>query len=294
MKFPSKAILKAAARAAIILPVNVKRLFYRIPFLSKLIRKTLNAAAPEGFTRVTIASGPAEGLDMRLDLHAEKDYWLGTYEPDLQLAAEKMISPVSVVYDVGANIGYISLMCASLTAEEGHIFSFEALPSNIIRLTENVAINNLSSRITIVHAAVISQNGPVTFYTHQSGAMGKAAGSAGRDEKYLDSVMVNGVALDDFVYNGKHPVPDIVKMDIEGGEGNALKGAGKLLTAGKPSFLIELHGEVAARSVWEILVNHGYQIHTLERNFPQVHDASQLDWKAYIVAVHESKATLIT
>ena len=49
-------------------------------------------------------------MTMALDLHAEKDYWLGTYEPDLQTAAWQIIKPGMVVYDVGANIGYISLM----------------------------------------------------------------------------------------------------------------------------------------------------------------------------------------
>jgi len=289
MKFLSNAIFKAAAWAASILPAKVKRLFYRIPFLSKLIRKTLNAATPAGFTQVTIASGPAAGLDMSLDLHAEKDYWLGTYEPNLQLAAQKLVSPGNMVYDIGANIGYISLMCANLTGEAGHIFSFEALPKNIDRFKGNVAINHLAGRITIVHAAVVSQSGPATFYTHASGAMGKAAGSAGRDEDYLDSVTVNGVALDDFVYLDNNPAPDVVKMDIEGGEGNALLGAQKLLSSYKPNFLIELHGEVAARMVWETLISHGYQIHTLERNYSKIDNVAQLDWKAYIAAIHRSK-----
>ena len=59
---------------------------------------------------------------MKLDLRAEKDYWLGTYEPDLQAAARKLVQPGGTVYDVGANIGFISLACANLVGMSGRVF----------------------------------------------------------------------------------------------------------------------------------------------------------------------------
>ena len=203
-------------------------------------------------------------------------------------AAEKLIAPGSVVYDVGANIGYISLMCAGLAGTHGHVYAFEALPGNVERLQQNVTLNGLSGRISVTHAAVTNQNQPVTFYTHRSGAMGKVAGSAGRDETYLDSISVNGIALDTFAFGSEKRIPDLIKMDIEGGEGLALQGATVLLAEAKPALLIELHGEEAARQVWDILTKNGYRIHLLTRGYPQVTDLNALDWKAYIAAVHPS------
>lgn len=286
----SNPLLRTAAWFAGVLPTGIKRLLYRIPFLAKPIRKALNAAAPDGLTQVQIAAGPARGLHMMLDLHAEKDYWLGTYEPDLRQAAEKWINTGDVVYDVGANIGYISLLCANLVGERGKVFAFEALPSNIARLTTNVDLNGMSDRIIITHAAVTGRDAPVTFYTHHSGAMGKAAGSAGRDEEYQDSITVDGLSLDHFVFTRKNPPPALIKMDIEGGEGNALKGAERVLSKHQPIFLIELHGEVAARQVWDLLARHQYHIHTLRNGYPRIRNVDRLDWKAYIVAVPASKA----
>ncbi|MDO9547069.1 MAG: FkbM family methyltransferase [Pelolinea sp.] len=289
-----KPILKAASWAADILPVPIKKFLYRLPFLARIIRRSLNAAAPAGLSEITIAAGPARGLKMLLDLHLEKDYWLGTYETDLQAAAAKLIPSGSVVYDIGANIGYISLLSCALSGLTGKIFSFEALPANVERLKTNVAINGLDSRITVIHAAVIDADQPVTFLTHPSGAMGKALGSAGRDEQYSGRITVPGLAIDTFVYENKHPAPDLVKMDIEGGEGAALIGMQRLLTDKKPVLLIELHGELAARQVWDCLLQHGYKVHEMNHGYPHIFHADNLDWKAYVIAIPLHSSRLLT
>jgi FkbM family methyltransferase len=245
----------------------------------------LNKAAPQGVTEVEIAGGLLAGMRMALDLQSEKDYWLGTYEPDLQQAAAHFIQPGMTVYDVGANIGYISLMAAALNGPQGKVFSFEALPANIERLKKNIALNELQKRIAVQHAAVVDKGGEVTFYIHQSGAMGKAAGSAGREEYYQQSIKVAGVALDDFVFAQKQPPPDLIKLDIEGGEGLALKGMPRILEEIKPIFLIELHGEEAARQVWDILLGKGYSLHRMRHKFPVIDSLQDLDWKSYVVAL---------
>ena len=280
-------LLKSAAWAARILPSPVKRAFYKIPFLSRLIRRSLNEAAPEGITEVKIAAGILKGLTMALDLHTEKDYWLGTYEPDLQAAALQFIKPGMVVYDVGANIGYISLMAARLAGKSGRVFSFEALPANIARLTRNVALNTMQDQVQIVHAAVVDRPGEVTFLAHASGAMGKAQGSAGRDEHYTQTIKVTGIALDDFVFQQGNPPPAVIKMDIEGGEGMALAGMPRLLKEARPMFLIELHGQEAARQVWDCLKANRYTLRSMRAGSAPIQSLDELDWKAYVIAAPE-------
>ena len=281
-------LLRFAAWAARILPAPVKRAFYKIPFLARLIRRSLNEAAPEGITEVKIAAGILKGLSMALDLHSEKDYWLGTYEPDLQAAALQFIKPGMVVYDVGANIGYISLMAARLAGESGRVFSFEALPGNIARLTRNVALNAMQDRVQIVHAAVVDTPGEATFLSHTSGAMGKAQGSAGRDEHYTQTIKVTGIALDDFVFQQGNPPPEVIKMDIEGGEGMALAGMPRLLKETGPILLIELHGQNAARQVWDCLKANRYTLRSMRTGLDLIQSLDDLDWKAYIIAAPES------
>ena len=278
-------ILKLASWSAHALPAPIKKGFYKVPFLATFLRRSLNKAAPQGITEVEIAGGILEGMHMALDLQSEKDYWLGTYEANLQAAARHFIQPGITVYDVGANIGYISLMAARLNGPNGKVFSFEALPANIQRLEQNRALNQLEERISIQPAAVVAGSGPVTFFMHHSGAMGKAQGSAGREEEYQQKIEVNGLSLDNFVYGQNQPLPALVKMDIEGGEGMALEGMTRILKDAPPIFLIELHGEQAARSVWEQLSACGYSLHQMRSGYPRIASLDELDWKAYVVAL---------
>lgn len=266
------------------LPALAKRWLYRTPWLARFTRRRLNAAAPVGLNEVTIAAGVLRGMRMKLNLQSEKDYWLGTYEPDLQEAARQLIQPCMVVYDVGANIGYISLMAARLAEEGGHVYSFEALPTNVDRLKANIDLNDLTRRASAIHAAVTDQTGEAVFLAHESGAMGKAKGSAGREENYAGELRVPAIALDDFVYPQGNPPPQVVKMDIEGGEGMALRGMEKILANIRPIFMIELHGQEAAREVWVTLTSAGYSIHRMRSGMPVIKTLEDLDWKAYIIA----------
>lgn len=277
-------LLKSAAWAAHVLPAPVKRWLYRTRWLASFTRKTLNTAAPRGHNEVTIAAGVLRGMRMKLDLQSEKDYWLGTYEPELQDAASRLIQPGMVVYDVGANIGYISLMAARLVKENGHVYSFEALPGNVERLKANVDLNNLSGQITAIHVAVTDKTGEAVFLAHESGAMGKAKGSAGREEHYAAELRVPAITMDDFVTQQGNLPPQVIKMDIEGGEGMALRGMGNILSNIRPIFMIELHGQDAAQQVWEKLTSARYSIHRMQSGMPEVTALEDLDWKAYIIA----------
>ena len=285
-------LLKLASWAAHALPASVKRSFYKVPVLASFLRKSLNKAAPQGITQVEIAGGVLARARMALDLQMEKDYWLGTYEPDLQAAAAHFIRTGMTVYDVGANIGYISLIAARLNGPDGRVFAFEPLPANVERLQQNITLNALDNRISVQQAAVVEKGGEVTFFMHYSGAMGKAEGSAGREETYQHSMRVDGLTLDDFVFKQRQPKPALIKLDIEGGEGMALAGMPRVLTEVRPVFLIELHGEQAARQVWEKLSASGYSLHRMRSGYPRINSLQELDWKAYVVALPEQDSSL--
>ncbi len=234
-----------------------------------------------------VAAGLLEGYSLNLDMHTEKDYWLGTYELELQDALRDLVKPGMTAYDVGANIGYISLMLAHLAGENGHVFAFEALPSNIQRWRENVNLNDMAGRMQLFCGAVADSNAPLRFLVHASGGMGKVSGSAGRESAYQDEIEVPGLSLDEFVFGQGNPPPQIIKMDIEGGEVLALPGMRRLLKEARPSLVLELHGKESIRVSWEILRELGYQICRMRPSFPPVTSPGELDWKAYLVALPE-------
>ena len=279
-----KLLLRIAAWAAKILPNSVKQAFYKNKPLAAFIRRRLNRAAPTGLTQVKIAAGDLAGYSILLDMQIDKDYWLGTYEPELQAALRELIQPQAVIYDVGANIGYVSLLLAKAAGENGHVYAFEALPENAERWHRNVSLNGMESRMSLFAGAVTQAAGSVRFMVHASSGMGKAAGSAGRQDQYQSEISVVGISLDEFVYGQNNPPPQIVKMDIEGGEVLALPGMQRVLKDARPLMLMELHGPESCRMAWETLTAADYQICWMQHGYPAVPSLEAMGWKAYIVA----------
>jgi len=277
-------LLSLAAFAARILPNSLKQAIYRFKPLARFIRGRLNRAAPTGLTQVKVAGGDLAGFTILLDMQIDKDYWLGTYEPELQAALRELIQPGAVIYDVGANIGYVSLLLAKAAGETGHVYAFEALPENAERWRKNVELNGMNPRLSLFAGAVTQAAGPVRFLVHASAGMGKAAGSAGRDDKYQSEVTVDGISLDEFIYGQGNPPPQAVKMDIEGGEVLALPGMRRVLAEARPLMLLELHGSESSRVAWETLTAAGYKIRWMRRGYPVVPSLEALGRKAYIVA----------
>ncbi len=300
----SNPLLTLAASVARALPAPARRGLYRLGPFTRLLRGLLNRSAPTGPTEVTITAGALQGARMLLDLQTEKAYWLGTYETDLQTAIQDWVTPGMTAYDVGANIGYLSLMLARAVGKTGQVFAFEALPANFERLQKNLALqypvssiqysvfsnqypvtsNQHPTPICAIHAAVVDAAGQVRFHLHRSTGMGKAAGSAGRKEEYTGHITVPGISLDHFVFELGNPAPDVVKMDIEGGEVLALPGMRRVLAEARPLLFLELHGQQAAATAWQLLTGSGYHLHHLKSGYPPIRDLENLGWKAYLLA----------
>lgn len=281
----SKVMLNLAAWMARWLPMPVKRGVYRLRPLANWIRSSLNRAAPTGLTQVEVAAGGLAGWRLELDLQREKDYWLGTYEPELQAALADLVQPGMVAYDVGANIGYISLLLRRRVGAAGQVYAFEALPANLERLRANLRLNKLEQNVTVIPAAVVDSVHAVRFLVGPSGGMGKADGSAGRHGvAYAEAIEVDGLSLDSFVYQQGNPAPQVIKMDIEGGEVLALPGMSRLLDEAPPLLMLELHGPEAARSAWEALASRGYRLCRMAPGYPPIATQAALDWKAYVLA----------
>ena len=269
------------------LPLSFKQALYRFPPLAGIIRGSINAAVDDGLAVISVAAGDLIGYRVLLNLKTEKSRWLGTYEPELQAALRDFLKPGWTIYDVGSNIGYVTLMLAHNAGAQGRVFAFEALPENVERTRKNIELNNLAN-VSVLSVAVLDKSEPVTFYVHASVGMGKAAGSAGRrEENYKAEIQVPGLALDDFVFVQGNPAPNAVKMDIEGGEVLALPGMQRVLQEFHPLMLLELHGPESEKVAWETLTAAGYTLRAMENGYPVISSPQSLGWKAYLIAVYE-------
>jgi FkbM family methyltransferase len=225
-----------------------------------------------------------KGMHLSLNLKAEKSFWLGTYEPNVIRAVQDFVKPGMIVYDLGANIGYLSVAFARAVGRAGKVFAFEPMPDNVERIREHIAKNSLADTVIVVPKAVSDTNDRAMFLIHAFNAMGKLCDTKGRDEEYISQVEVSTTSLDAFVFKEGNPFPQFIKIDIEGGGEKAMPGMVGVLKKALPIILMEMHGPAESHTAWEILKLNGYRICRLEKGYPEIVDEKLLDWKEYILA----------
>ena len=92
-----------------------------------------------------ISGGPARGLLMDL-AGSRPSYLLGTAEPDVVRFFEQTIQPGDTVFDLGANVGYFTLIAAALTGPDGRVVAYEPIPANAAALRRNVQLERVVKR----------------------------------------------------------------------------------------------------------------------------------------------------
>jgi FkbM family methyltransferase len=192
-------------------------------------------------TWAQVESGPAAGIWLRLNPRTGLDTLRGAGEPQVQDAMLRYLRPGMTFYDLGANIGFFSLLGARLVAEQGRVVAFEADPEIAARLREHVEYNKFRS-VTIAEKAVWSRASKVFFERVDSAASPDRGLGHVAAAPTSNTIEVEAVTLDDFarIYG---PVPDLIKCDVEGAEVDVLHGAQMLLAEKRPTMVCEIHGE---------------------------------------------------
>lgn len=213
---------------------------------------------------VTIKRGPGAGLLWR---HYD-DYqtWMamGLYEPHVANLIVSLISPGDVFYDIGANAGYYSLIASKAVGPAGRVIAFDPVPKNAETVKEQIALNGFKERCQVERLAVSGTPGSFSFVIDEVNANSHLSEhNVPHLKNNGQMIKVAAVTLDLFVKN--NPRPALIKMDIEGAEVDALKGARELLSgADAPTCLISTHSDELERGVKEILAGHGYTFRNLE------------------------------
>jgi len=235
-------------------------MFRRAPRLAQRVKRLVGLVLPQTPTWVQVRSGISQGMWMRLNLPDEARLWRGEHELTVQKAILAAIGPGSVVYDIGAHAGSIALGVTRLVAPSGGVVAFEPDPANVESLRENASRNHLTASLQIVHAAVWS-HGAVNIPFRRSGTRRSHGGVAtGSHHPVLatgELINVPAITLDDFVANGA-PVPQLVKVDVEGGEHEVLRGGTTLFTKQRPLIIAEVHHAQAAEQIAAWLIEHQY------------------------------------
>lgn len=164
----------------------------------------------------------------------------GTYEREQTRLFQEHIRPGATVLDVGAHVGYYTLLSAVLAGPGGKVHAFEPNPANADFLRRHVRINRLGN-VRVEQAAVSDRAGRARFDFGTGSGTGHLADAG--------ALEVRTLRLDD--YCAEHGLaPTAVKIDVEGAEMSVLKGARETLARHHPTLFLSTHGaEVHAASL---------------------------------------------
>jgi Methyltransferase FkbM domain len=206
-----------------------------------------------------------EGSRMALSMRDHQHraiYFYGEYEPEITALFRRLVAPGSVVFDVGANAGYFSILSRELGAT---VHAFEPNPNVRALLSKSVSLGSgsgsspspspgsgsgsSSGSVTVVAAACSDSAGTMPLYLSEPGNTGLTSLIA-RSER---SVEVDVITLDEHAHSTRTR-PSLVKIDVEGHEREVLAGAGNLLESVKPTVIAEVGGPETI----ELMEGHGY------------------------------------
>jgi FkbM family methyltransferase len=234
-------IFRVTAGGRRLLPQAGVTLLHR-SIVARPLRRVLASAAPAGPRQVTVCGGQMKGVTLHVDLAREKYYWLGTHEERIQEALARLVRPGFVVYDIGAHIGFFSLLCSRLAGGSGRVFAFEPRAENIARLKINIQAN-AARNVEVVAAAASDSTGEAAFAMHESTLEGALV-----PDGDASAVRVRTESVDALVAGGMPP-PDLIKVDVEGAEAAVIRGAARTIDAHRPLMLLEVHSAEAGRGV---------------------------------------------
>jgi len=199
-----------------------------------------------------------------------QEYVQGTYEQSLQDEIARLLKPGMTFYDVGANAGFFSLLASHLVGPAGHVVSFEPHPVTASNLSAQMRVNG-ASNVEIIEAAVCDRVGSAKFSDGDVSVMTSLAAAA----TAARTIEVKTIDLDT-VIKGHRP-PDVLKLDVEGAEMDALAGARQMLSLIRPVMLVELHTAQIARDFERLMQSINYTSKSLNQE-------EGAEWERFVVA----------
>jgi FkbM family methyltransferase len=196
-----------------------------------------------------------------------------------------MVRAGDVVYDVGANIGWYSLLAARGVGANGEVVAFEPSIVNAACVQENAATNGMGN-VTVIPAAVTDRDGWAVFLDRGSlegrleknDTQAQAERRAKRDQSHKGASVVPVLTLDSWIAETSTRPPSIVKIDVEGAELGVLQGMLETLRSAKPVLIVELHG--TRDEVADFLDGVGYEHSPIEVDAP----TRQAPWWVHLLA----------
>jgi FkbM family methyltransferase len=208
------------------------------------------------------------------DLIQRMVLYFGVWEPDVSRVIQQNLQGGDVFVDIGANIGYDTLLASTRVGTAGRVVAIEASPRTFALLQRNLALNPAATNVRAVNVAVSDRPGRLDLYEQDEGNIGAATTLASRGGSLMASV--DALPLDEILTAEEVQKLRLVKMDVEGAEPPILRHLLDRLASYPPTMdiVVEASPEddpAAWRDVFERLRAAGFSAWAIENDY-------ELEW----------------
>lgn len=216
-----------------------------------------------------VVKGPLKGVKFILGTLGGEGGGASVYfnmiEPSQTQSFIKTVKKDDVLFDVGANVGYYTVLGSRLAGAKGKVFSFEPLVRNISYLYKHVKINRLEN-VSIIPCACSDAISIVAFFQNPNTAMGHIANHENTSVSNNGMTIVPAITLD-AVAAKLNIRPDVLKIDVEGAELTVLHGAESIISNSKPAIFLSVHSNELRTECLKYLLKFGYKFEPLEEHY---------------------------
>jgi len=225
------------------LPINIISRYIPVPVKRTLTGKLM--AMPSLSENDVVMSKDGRKFMFISDRVFFRVFMYGHFEPHLSIIAKKLLASGDTAVDVGANFGWYSTLMNMIVKPNGNVYSYEPTSRARKTLLKNLELNDCKNETTVRPVCVGDE--ATQIYMTQENENNTGLAHVVTDE-LMSTEKVESVRLDDELIQYKNKI-SYIKIDIEGYELKALKGARDLLCGNnQPNIQIELNDEALERS----------------------------------------------
>lgn len=221
--------------------------------IHQLIRLPLKLI-PKGWA-IPILSGPLRGAKW-IKGAGTNGCWIGTYEKDRQIRLLEVLNKGDCFLDIGANVGFYTLLAARLVGENGSVHSFEPVPENQAYIQKHISLNRVKN--ISLHFFALSDGVSRTMKFSRS--TNASSGHLDEDQMEGEYIVVQVSSLDTLWEADSFARPAVLKIDVEGAEYDVLSGGEKMILECHPVILFAGHGTAVQERCTELLSGYGYRL----------------------------------
>jgi FkbM family methyltransferase len=209
----------------------------RVSGLLRLYHAGYRLLKPSGEVR-------SEAMGMTITMDAADDVMFpsilayGVHEPEETALIQATLHPSMVVFDLGANVGYYSILAARCVGEQGRVFAFEPEPRNHALLCSNIRANHADNVVPMA-SAVSNTSERLKLYLDRYNLGAHTLASTNVQTAAAGVVEVPSVTIDDFFAQEKPGRLDFIKMDVQGAEARVLEGGERTIRGNDTKMLLE-------------------------------------------------------